>query len=119
MGACRSTGTEVKNAGGYNSFRHISAPQAKADFIASRNPNDFLPHNAPDSIEISGVPFARIGMSDMLDNDGFRMYTTHYQAQIQATDGTYPLFDVVVKDVRKRGKQSYQFDDSWRGTGMK
>lgn len=119
MGACRSTGTEVTKAGGYNSFRHISASEAKAEFIASRNPSDFVAHNAPDSIEISGVPFARIGMSDMLDNDGNRRYITHYQAQIQAADGTYPLFDVVVKNVRKRGKQSYQFDDSWSGTGMK
>ena len=95
--------------------RTINRTQARQEFIDSRNPSDFLPENVPESININGVEFRRFSTSESFDNDGSRRYVSAFQATQQAQDGTYPVFETVVKNIRKRGKSSFQFDTSTSG----
>lgn len=95
--------------------RTINRTQARQEFLESRNPSDFLPENVPDSININGVEFRRFSTSESLDSDGYRRYVSAFQATQQAQDGTYPVFETVVKNIRKRGKSSFQFDSSVSG----
>ena len=95
--------------------RTINIKQARADFIESRNPSDFLTENVPDSISINGVEFRRFSSSESLGSDGNKRYVSAFQAMQQAQDGTYPVFETVVKNVKKRGKNNFEFDTSPSG----
>ena len=95
--------------------RTINIQQARADFIESRNPSDFLTENVPDSISINGVEFRRFSSSESLGSDGNKRYVSAFQAIQQAQDGTYPVFETVVKNVKKRGKNNFEFDTSPSG----
>lgn len=95
--------------------RTINIKQARADFIESRNPSDFLTENVPDSISINGVEFRRFSSSESLGSDGNKRYVSAFQAMQQAQDGTFPVFETVVKNVKKRGKNNFEFDTSPSG----
>lgn len=96
-------------------FKHANSQDVK-NWIDNHQAIDFL--NPPDSITVGNVKF------DLFDSyknttSGKTKYISVYQSTSQIK-GEYPLFEAVVKEVKKGKSKQYVFDKSdIGGTGLK
>lgn len=114
-----STGTNISGSTTQSTtpaFRRVNA-KAVSDWVATADPGNFLLDNAPATINVGGVEFNWFESHQMSYGD---QYVNSYQSAEQASNGEYPVIEVVVNRVRVRGgTYRYKFNTSVSGTGLK
>lgn len=95
-------------------FRRVNT-QTVSNWVDSQDASNFL-GSAPESITVGGVKFNWIGGNMLKAGD---VYTNSYQANEQASNGEYPVIEVVVNRKRVRGGYRWSFDRSTFGTGLR
>lgn len=97
-----STGTNTSAISTQSTTPTIRTVNAKAvsDWVANANPGNFLLDNAPATINVGGVEFTWFESHQMSYGD---QYVNSYQSTEQASNGEYPVIEVVVNRVRVRG----------------
>ena len=91
--------------------------EAVSEWVDNQNAGNFL-GDAPQTITVGGVKFNWIGDSSRTGSGG-KEYINTYQASEQASNGEWPVIEIVVKAVRRKGATRYVFDRSSTGTGLK
>lgn len=100
------------------SFKHVNS-EIVGQWLNEQDPNNFL-GSAPDTIAVGGVEFK--WFSDNHVNYPIEQYRNSYQATEAASNGEYPVIEVVVNRQSVKGaKGTYKwvFDKSTTGTGLK
>lgn len=87
-------------------------------WIANNNPGDFL-DAAPEYIAVGGIPFTWFSGVKCFKSANNVRYVNSYQSAIQADNGEWPVFEVVVNYLRRKNTSKCVFDTSTLGTGLK
>lgn len=114
-------GTQT-NSGTTQQLRSVNTQKVVSE-VRKIDPAKFVTYEQPEIITVSGVAFQRFNTSDYTTSKGEQRYISSYQATIPASNGTYPVFEVVVesKTRRRKGKKTvlYDYVEGWNGTGIK
>ena len=110
--------TNTRNSGGGSPQRTVLNNSTFNDWIGRQDPERFV-NNEPDNINIGGVSMTRYSSTERLTAKGDKQYVRSYQSDRQASNGEYPIVDVVVTRKKKRGAWTLEFDKSTTGSGIK
>lgn len=140
MGQHTSKSAGVKKQGTPAFTGVVNHAEARREFLENSNPADFV-NAPPDQITLGGITYNLIsgGAFRSIANNGNTEYASTYQAsqkfvregagtpgyyvpdsEADSVEGEYPLFQVVVEDVRRRKTRRFEFNPSIAtGTGYR